>query len=54
MNVVKSMSIMVFALGIAILAKYWGFHDFVESNAWIGLPMTVVGALGIVHLFDGR
>lgn len=54
MNVVKGMSIMVFALGVAILAKYWGFHDFVASNAWIGFPMTIVGAFGIVYLFGGR
>ena len=51
MNILKTFSLCTFAFGTAIIAKYWGFHTWVEANTWIAPPMVVVGAIGICFLF---
>ena len=52
--IIKTASLMIFAFGIAIVAKYIGFQDWVEANTWIGIPMIVVGSAGIVFIFGNR
>ena len=51
MNILKTFSLCAFAFGIAIIAKYWDFRPWVEANNWIGVPMTVIGTIGICILF---
>ena len=54
MNIIKTCTLMIFAFGVAILAKYVDFQPWVEVNSWIGIPMTVFGAVGVCTLFSGR
>ena len=54
MSIIKAVSLMIFAFGVAISTKYIGFNSWVEANSWIGLPMTVVGAFAVCMLFGRR
>lgn len=54
MNIIKTVTIMIFAMGVAIIAKYVDFKPLVEANSWIGIPMTCFGATGICFLFGER
>lgn len=51
MNIIKAVTIMIFAMGVAIIAKYVDFKPWVEANSWIGIPMTCFGVTGICFLF---
>lgn len=48
MMAIRAAFLMVFSFGIAIMAKYYGFHSWVENNTWIALPMIVIGAVGLL------
>ena len=54
MMFLKTISLMIFAFGIAIMAKYIGFYGWVENNAWISFPMVGFGAVGIIFSFGNE
>ena len=54
MNIIKAVTLVIFAFGVAIIAKYTDFRPWVEANSWIGIPMTCFGAAGVCFLFGGR
>ena len=54
MGAIKGAALMIFSIGVAIMAKYWGFYPWVADNAWIGLPMAAIGAIGVVFLFGNE
>lgn len=47
----KTLSLFLFGFGIATLVKGYGITTLFESNPWLGLPMVVIGVVGITLLF---
>lgn len=47
MTIIKAMSTMLFAFGVAIVTKYYDFAEWVGEMPWIAFPMIVFGAIGI-------
>lgn len=51
MKFVQTLALFMFAFGMAAMTKYYGMAAWIENNAWVALPMMIVGAIGVVFFY---